>query len=251
MLTRHTIQNVRSLHSKSGRDSAQAFIVEGPKAVAEFLISSLNPLNIYANSEWIDLNAAQLQKRPLPVSEIGEKDLQRISALKTANQVVGIFEKPIADATKYNSRTELCLVLDEIQDPGNMGTIIRCADWFGIKHIFCSLGCADPYAPKVVQATMGSLPRISVVSIDLYEFIKQNNSATIYAAVLEGASMYQHQGVSTGILLIGNESRGISPRLLHRANHKITIPRLGQAESLNAGVATGIILSWLTAPGST
>jgi len=248
MLTRQSVQSIRDLHSKPGRDASNAFIAEGPKAVDEFLQSSLTPIAVYATAKWLDENAHSLN-RYTEFIEVGEKDLQRITSLKTANQVLGVFQKPKADITAFDSQTHLCLALDEIQDPGNIGTIIRCADWFGIRFIFCSPGCADPFAPKVVQATMGSLARVTTLSVDLLNFLDQQKSATIYAATLEGSNIYEFTDRSAGILLIGNEARGLSHELQDRANQTITIPPLGQAESLNAGVATGIILSWLTAPG--
>ena len=134
-------------------------------------------------------------------------------------------------------------MLDEIQDPGNMGTIIRTADWFGIENIICSEDCVDSYNPKVVQSSMGSLGRVNVIYADLEEFINGNKSVSIYAATLGGTSLYALDKINEGIILIGNESKGINDGLSKYAAKQITIPKSGKAESLNAAVAAGIILS--------
>ena len=137
----------------------------------------------------------------------------------------------------------LSLVLDAIRDPGNMGTIIRLADWFGIKNIFCSMDCADIYNPKVVQATMGSITRVRVEYTDLQTLLQKNNDVRIYASVLNGRDITKMEKLNEGIIVIGNESNGIRDEILKLANVQITIPGKGKAESLNAAVATGIILS--------
>jgi TrmH family RNA methyltransferase len=138
------------------------------------------------------------------------------------------------------------LVLDTIQDPGNMGTIIRLADWFGIKNIFCSVECADVYSPKVVQSSMGSISRVRVQYTDILSWLVANNDVRIYAAVLEGKDITKMEKISEGIIIIGNESKGINTEMVKLANVHVTIPGKGKAESLNAAVATGIILSHLT-----
>jgi TrmH family RNA methyltransferase len=134
-------------------------------------------------------------------------------------------------------------MLDDLQDPGNLGTIIRIADWFGIENIICSSNSVDCYNPKVVQSTMGSLSRVNVVYADLENFIRQNQQIKIYATTLSGTSIYQLPKITRGIILIGNESKGIHENLLRLSSHQITIPRFGNAESLNAAVAAGIIIS--------
>ena len=144
-----------------------------------------------------------------------------------------------------NVAGQISLALDTIQDPGNLGTIIRIADWFGIANIICSENCADIYNPKVVQSTMGSFGRVEVVYTSLVEFLNRNNSVPIYAAALNGKKVDELKGLKEGIILIGNESKGISIEIMQMATEKITIPKFGMAESLNAAVATGIILSHL------
>ena len=139
----------------------------------------------------------------------------------------------------------ISLALDTIQDPGNMGTIIRLADWFGIKNIFCSTNCVDVYNPKVVQASMGSISRVRVGYTDILSLLEENKEIPIYAAVLHGKDITKMEKINEGIIVIGNESKGINEEILKLANVQITIPGKGKAESLNAGVAAGIILSHL------
>jgi TrmH family RNA methyltransferase len=135
------------------------------------------------------------------------------------------------------------LVLDGIQDPGNLGTIIRIADWFGVSHIVCSMDCADVYNSKVVQATMGSIARVNVFYTDLLAWLMSQNESTVYAATLEGKDVTKMTARKEGLIIVGNESKGIRNELVEFANERITIPKKGKAESLNAAVATGIILS--------
>jgi TrmH family RNA methyltransferase len=155
--------------------------------------------------------------------------------------VLAVFSK--AKKVPVNPKGTISLLLDAIQDPGNLGTIIRIADWFGVPSIICSENCADMYNPKVVQSTMGSLGRVNVEYTNIEKWLEKNNGIKAYAAALNGKNVQQVKGVTEGIIVIGNESKGISEAILQRCTEKITIPKTGQAESLNAAVATGIILS--------
>ena len=178
--------------------------------------------------------------------ELKDFELQKISALTVANNVLAVFEKR-EPATDIHFEGKITLVLDMIQDPGNLGTIIRNADWFGVENIICSPDCADIYNPKVVQSTMGSLGRVNVLYDDLAEWLQKNNAIKKYAAGMVGRPVDQLKGMKECIIIIGNESKGISDEVMKLADEKITIPRRGEAESLNAAVATGIILSQLAA----
>ena len=168
--------------------------------------------------------------------------LEKISALSTPNSVLAIFEKR-KPAIDFTLKKKITLALDNIQDPGNLGTIIRTADWFGIENIICNEATADMYNPKVVQSTMGSLARVSIIYTDLYAWLKKAKSIKIYATALEGDSINDLKAIKEGIIVIGNEANGISDEILKICTEKITISKIGKAESLNAGVATGIILS--------
>jgi TrmH family RNA methyltransferase len=178
-----------------------------------------------------------------PVTVISDAELRRISSLSAPNEVVGIFSKPSFAPPAFESG--FTLMLDGIQDPGNLGSIIRSADWFGVPVIVCSRDCADNFNSKVVQSTMGSLARVQLIYTDLHLFINTTRLPSIYAATLNGNSLYETPPVEQGVLIIGNESKGISNDLLLKAANEITIPKKGQAESLNAGVAAGIMLSHL------
>ena len=243
MISKSQLKYIQSLGQKKHRDEEEVFIAEGPKLVNELLQSNNAELShLFAVHEWLEKNEELLLKKN--VTEINQAALGKISQLKTPNQVLGVFKKfKTAPLTVEN---RISLALDGIQDPGNMGTIIRTADWFGISQIICSSDCADIYNPKVVQATMGSIARVSVVYTNLSEWLSQQKSIRIYAAVLQGKDVTKMNAIKEGLVIIGNESKGIHEDLLQFANEKITIPKKGNADSLNVAVATGIILSYLS-----
>ena len=244
MLTKKIVKYIQSLNLKKFRDTEGAFIAEGPKVVGEFLSSKKFVCNIIcAEIDWLLENKTLMIETPSEsVFVVDENWLQRISFLKTPNKVVAVFKeiKPSKDIILKNKIT---IMLDELQDPGNLGTIIRIADWFGIENIICSENCVDCYNPKVVQSTMGSLARVTILYTDLNSFIKNNDEIKIYGAALSGTSIFEIGKIKEGIILIGNESKGIHETLFNSVSKKITIPRFGNAESLNAAVALGIILS--------
>ena len=173
------------------------------------------------------------------LSIVNLQELERISFLQTPNEVLGIFKKPAFGASSH----KISLMLDTIQDPGNLGTIIRCADWFGISQVICSPDSADAFNPKVVQSSMGGVARVQVIYSSLTDYLTEHANIPTYAAVLNGTDIRQLEPLKEGIIIIGNESKGISEPVMALCRHRITIPRTGQAESLNAAVATGIILS--------
>lgn len=240
MITKNQVKYIQSLGQKKWRDAEQVFIAEGPKLVNELLIATnCKIIQLYALKGWID----QIQP-PVEVIEVTIDELQKISQLSTPNQVLAIAGK-INWESDAIIKDNISLALDEIQDPGNMGTIIRLADWFGVKNIFCSMNCADSYNPKVVQASMGSITRVRIEYNDLPVWVKKNSNLSVYATGLNGEDVTKMEKMDEGIIIIGNESKGISNELLKLANVQITIPRKGKAESLNVAVATGIILSHL------
>jgi RNA methyltransferase, TrmH family len=244
MLSKKIVKYIQSLNHKKFRDEEEAFIGEGPKVVTEFLMSEKIKCKIIcAEKKWL------LEHEPLLKSinvenifEANEHWLKSISLLKTPNKVVAVFNKIPANE-KQNFASKISLMLDDLQDPGNLGTIIRIADWFAIENLICSENSVDCYNPKVVQSTMGSLSRVNMIYTDLKSFIQKNKKIPIYAASLSGVSVFKLPKISEGFILIGNESKGLSEEILKSASQKITIPKTGHAESLNAAVATGIILS--------
>lgn len=247
MLSKRIVKYIQSLSHKKLRDEHAQFIAETPKVVTEFLSAEDFKCKILcADKIWISENE-NLLKNILPgnIYEIDETTLQKISLLKTPNKVLTVFDQklPVSEPAIHG---KLSVMLDDIRDPGNLGTMIRNADWFGIENIICSENCADCYNPKVVQASMGSLARVNVLYVSLHAFIEANKDISVYAAALSGTAVSELKNIQEGIILIGNESRGISKELLNMATLPITIPRHGNAESLNAAVATGIILSHIT-----
>lgn len=235
MLSKATVKYIQSLHHKKFRDEEAVFVAEGPKLVGELLAGKTFVCrNVYALKSW------EHQTAP-PAEMIEGFELEKVSSLSTPNQVLAVFEKKMVEKNPV-LKGKITLVLDDIQDPGNLGTIIRIADWFGVENIFCSLHTADMYNSKVVQSTMASIQRINLVYTNLAEWLDGVEGIETFAAALNGDSLNSVSGLGEGILLIGNESKGISPELLKMADRKITIPRVGEAESLNAAVAAGIIL---------
>jgi len=239
MLSRSEVKYIQSLCQKKQRQSEGLFIAEGPKIAEELLQSDFSIKKIYALTEWIDANPLNNHD----VIAIDEIDLSRISALQTPHQVLVVaaqkndFEKPAL-------KNKLSIVLDGIQDPGNMGTIIRIADWFGIENIFCSEDTVELYNPKVIQSTMGSFVRTKVFYADLNAFLAITD-VPVFGAVLNGKNIYELQKPKEGLLLLGNEGKGIRKEIMQFVTNPITIPKKGGAESLNAAVAAGIILSHL------
>ncbi len=241
MLGKSQAKYIQSLGQKKVRDEEGVFIAEGPKIVAELLASSHAKIQqLYALPSWIKAN--QNDCNGVELVEADEKDLEKISQLATPNQVLAVLKK-FDIPTDIQTKGTVSIVLDTIQDPGNLGTIVRIADWFGIDQIICSADCADMYNSKVVQSTMGSIARVSLFYTDLVSWLQEQKDVFIYAAALEGQNVTAMKKVNEGLIVIGNESKGISPSIVELVDVRITIPRKGSAESLNAAVATGIILS--------
>ena len=241
MLGKSQAKYIQSLGQKKVRDAEGVFVAEGPKIIAELLASAnANILQLYALHDWIAANRNDCNG--VEIIEVDENDLTKISQLATPNKVLAVVKKQ-ETADHLQTKGTVSLVLDTIQDPGNLGTIIRIADWFGIKQIICSEDCADMYNPKVVQSTMGSIVRVKILYTDLAPWLEEQKDVFIYAAALEGQNVMAMKKITEGLIVIGNESKGISAAIFEQVDIKITIPRIGKAESLNAAVATGIILA--------
>jgi RNA methyltransferase, TrmH family len=241
MISINKMKYVQSLHTKKFRQKYDNFIAEGDKICYEIIKSEkLSVEAIFALPQWVEKYAAELRPFQAIVTEVNESELKKISTLTTPNQVLMVVKQPSFELDFQAIRSDLSLYLDGIQDPGNMGTILRIADWFGIPYIFCSDTCVDIFNPKVVQATMGAFLRIKSKEIDLKELIEA--TTPVYGALLEGENLFQTERSKHGIIVIGNEGRGISDEVRALINRPILIPPHGVgAESLNAAVATGII----------
>jgi TrmH family RNA methyltransferase len=246
MLSKTHTKYIQSLQHKKLRDETGLFIAEGPKVTMDLLNSrKFVCKELLATNDWIQEQSKKLSSlQDTTVTTVEDFELQKISSLSTAHAVVAVFKKRKPVDT-IETKAKITLVLDTIQDPGNLGTIIRITDWFGIENIVCSIGCADMYNAKVVQSTMGSLGRVNVIYTNLIEWLNENKEVKIYSASLEGKDVKTFGKLKEGILIIGNEANGVSDEVLKLVNEKINIPRIGEAESLNAAVATGIILSHL------
>ena len=237
MLSRSEVKYIQSLCQKKQRQQEGLFIAEGPKIAEELLQSDFIIKKIYALPEWIASNPANDNS----IIEIDEIDLSRISTLQTPHQVLVVAAQK-NDVYKPVLKNKLSIVLDGIQDPGNMGTIIRIADWFGIENIICSEDTVELYNPKVIQSTMGSCFRVQVQTADIEKVLKESKLPVV-GTLLNGASVYAEKMPSKGFLIIGNESKGIRPNLKSFITQPVSIPNFGGAESLNAAVAAGIVMS--------
>jgi RNA methyltransferase, TrmH family len=242
MISKSQVKYIQSLGQKKHRDEGQVFVAEGPRLVTD-LLQSKNVIvtQLYASGDWLEANAQLL--KDINTNAVLDRELERISQLKTPNKVVAIVRK--FEHEEPIPRSNITLVLDTIQDPGNLGTIIRIADWFGVNQIVCSNDSADMYNSKVVQATMGSIARVNVYYTELHEWLEKHHEMRVYATLLEGKDVTKMSTIKEGIIMIGNEAKGIDEHLLEFANDKITIPKKGKADSLNAAVATGIVLACL------
>jgi RNA methyltransferase, TrmH family len=240
MLTKNQVKYIQSLSQKKLRDQELVFVAEGPRIIGELLtMSKVQPLGIYGTAAWWQ-SYPQMKDEEV-AHEITEVELDRISFLSTPNMVLGIFKQPV----KAVDAGQWVILLDGIQDPGNLGTIIRIADWYGVQQIICSEDTADAFNPKVVQSSMGSIARVQVRYTNLIQFVRAEQTRQFYAAVLDGDKLPAVKPSGASGLVIGNESAGIRKELLQELTHFVTIPKTGVAESLNAAVATGILLSHL------
>jgi TrmH family RNA methyltransferase len=249
MLSKNQVKFIRSLHSKKGRESHRLFLAEGSKLVLEVLEGSYEVVQLFALQEWIDDNAATVCARKPAPEPVLLSEMERITALSTPSPALALVRmRDPADVLPVSTHA-LTLVLDDIQDPGNLGTIIRIADWFGIRRVVCSPGTADLYNPKVIQATMGSFTRVEIVYAELAGFLSSHGlPAKVYGTLLGGKNLYGEELSDSGLIVIGNESRGISAAVEKFVTDKITIPSYASevqsedhAESLNAAIATAIV----------
>ena len=246
MISKNKIKYIRSLELKKNRNKEGVFVAEGHKVVDDLL--ALQPaLLIVATAEW--LKGKQLGAET-EVIEVTDEELKKVSFLQHPQQVLAVFRQDQAtaiDSFGFSGidTTELSLALDGVQDPGNLGTIIRIADWFGITHIYCSQDTADVYNPKVVQATMGSIARVKVEYGNLLGLVESLSAdVPVYGTLLDGENIYQQPLENRGLIVMGNEGKGISPALAQKVNRRLLIPNFPEgrptADSLNVAIATAI-----------
>ncbi len=236
VITKNQLKLVRSLSQKKQRKAHGLFLVQGEKNVLELVQSQLQVKHVFATTEFLAEHAQDLSQ--YDCAEASLDDLTKVSTLVSNNAAIAVVEIPLTQAPEAQG---LMIALDGVSDPGNLGTIIRLADWYGIKHIVASTDCADPYNPKTISATMGSFGRVQVTQLDLPEYLETCN-LPVYGAFLNGESVHKTEFSPEGILLMGSESHGVREEAEKFVTNKITIPAFGGAESLNVAMATGIIL---------
>lgn len=243
MLSKNKLKKLKGLQRKKERKSTGLFVVEGKKIVAELLDSSAPYQELYALPCWFDANPIYANK--INSFEISERDLAYISSLVTPNEVFMVVNQFETNSFDQLNDSSTILALDGVKDPGNLGTIIRLADWFGITHILCTKDSVDLYNPKTVQSAMGSISKVQLHYGDLSEMFSKFIAHKIYAFDLTGSSIYTTGFVQKSILLMGSESHGISEELLKIADQKVTIPSFSNSgiDSLNVATATSIVLS--------
>lgn len=244
MLSKNEIKKIKALSVKKFRAERGQFIAEGPKLVSE-LLGNLHCTLLIATENWLSSNKNIKSEKIIPITD---SELRQASLLQTPQDVIAIFDIPSSEETISISEKELVLALDDVQDPGNLGTIVRLADWFGINHIFCSKGTVDIFNPKAIQATMGAIARVHIHYLDLQTAIKElPTNITIYGTFLSGDDIYKSKLQNHGIIVMGNEGNGISPLIERLVSQKLNIPSypIGEttSESLNVAIATAIICS--------
>lgn len=248
MISKNQIKFIKGLELKKFRKASEAFVAEGPKLVQDIL-PHFQCKMLVATGEWLHTHRQETVRygKNTEIIEVNEEELQRVSFLKSPQEVLGVFAIPHHDTDLHTcARQRLCLALDDVQDPGNLGTIIRVADWFGIEDIFCSPGTADVYNPKTVQATMGAIARVRLHYLPLAEALRQpERDYPIYGTLLEGQNMYERELKSNGLIVMGNEGKGLSPEVRALVTDSLYIPsfppKRPTSESLNVAIATAIV----------
>lgn len=240
-LSKNRIKYIRSLELKKNRKADKVFLAEGPKLVGD-LLGHFNCRFLIATTEWLSMHEYSSVK---DITEVSEEELARASLLKTPQQVLAVFEQPEEAMDISVIGRSLCLALDDVQDPGNLGTIIRLADWFGIEHIFCSPNTVDVYNPKTVQATMGGIARVKLHYTSLPELIGSLKDIPVYGTFLDGENMYAQPLSTYGLIVMGNEGNGIGNEVEQLINRRLYIPNYPSeretSESLNVAIATAVV----------
>lgn len=249
MISKNRLKYVRSLEMKKYRKAEGVFVAEGHKLVGD-LLDVFDCKYLAATSEWLSANAAWVERQRrsgVEVDEVTDEELKRASFQETPQQVLAVFKQLTYEVDVNEvARKQLCLVLDDVQNPGNLGTIVRLADWFGIEHIFCSKGCADIYNPKTVQATMGGIARVRVHEADLPELLSRlDKDIPVYGTFLDGENMYGKELENRGLIVMGNEGKGVSKEVAAFVTERLYIPNYPEgretSESLNVAIATAIV----------
>lgn len=246
MISKNQIKQIKQLEMKKYRQRENLFVAEGPKVVND-LLTRWQPVSLFATDDFVPC-------QPVSIQSITNDELRKVSFLQHPQQVIAIFQIPASTSNTLPDEKDLTLALDGIQDPGNLGTIIRLADWFGIKDIVCSEETADAWNPKVVQATMGSIARVNISYTSLTDiFSRLPHDFPIYGTLLDGEDIYQQPLTKGGIIVMGNEGNGLTEKVRQRVNRRLLIPSYradDTAESLNVAIATAIVCAEFRRRGS-
>jgi len=241
MISKNQIKYVKQLEQKKYRLREKAFVAEGPKVVGDLLAAGYRPLQLFATQTWADSHHEALDVCGCHDNVVSADELRKVSFLQHPQQVLAVF--PIPQPEPVVQQSDLVLALDNVQDPGNLGTIIRIADWFGIDTIVCSADTVDAWSPKVVQATMGSIARVHIFYNDLSAFLS-SSPLPVYGTFLDGSNIYEQQLPQQAVIVMGNEGNGISQQVRQLITHRLLIPSFRPgAESLNVAIATAITCS--------
>lgn len=239
MITKAQVKEIKSLQLKKNRVQHQRFLVEGAKSVLELIDSKLEIISLLYTSEFISNHSTASQLSPFEQFEVPVSTLEKLGSFKSNDQALAVV-KSLPNTPIEAKKDEYVLILDDVRDPGNLGTIIRIADWYGIDKIVVSETTAELYNPKVISATKGSFTRVNVYYTDLIEYLN-NYSGSVYGAFMDGQTIHSIDFAKGGLIVMGNESNGVSDQLSKYITNKITIPRYGNAESLNVAIATAVI----------
>jgi RNA methyltransferase, TrmH family len=239
MLSKNTVKFIKSLQQKKFRKQENSFFVEGAKNVTELLDSEYEITHLLYTESYFNDHISQIKRCGAEKYEVTAKSLESIGSFQSNDAAIAVAKIKNIDSFQVQGN-ELAIALDDVRDPGNLGTIIRIADWYGVNKIILSEQCADFYNPKVLNSSMGSFTRVRFLYTDLKDYL-ESQTVPIYGALLEGESIYKADLSAAGILLMGNESKGIADELMPFITHKLTIPQFGSAESLNVAIATAVI----------
>jgi TrmH family RNA methyltransferase len=241
MISQRTQKYVRSLHQKKYRQESGAFLVEGAKNVVELLRSGWALEALFTTAAFHKENSPLLAAQSVPPEITTAAELERLGTLQTNDAALAVARIPENRPLRAEPG-ELVLVLDDLRDPGNLGTILRVADWYGLTKVVCSPTTVEVYNPKVIAASMGSFTRVRTYVTDLPAYLTQNAGMPVYGTFLDGENLHRTTLVASGYVVIGNEANGIGPAVGAAVTQRLTIPRFGGAESLNAGIATALVL---------
>ncbi|MCU4175997.1 RNA methyltransferase [Carboxylicivirga sp. N1Y90] len=245
MLSKNKQKHITALGRKKIRDQEKLFVAEGQKLVLDLLQSDLNCQYLIVDEKWISTQSSL--NTDVEIIKTSSDSIKKVSGFKSTPSIIGVFEQNSHRLEMNTLKNQLCLFLDDIQDPGNLGTIIRLADWFGIKSVICSKACADVYNPKTIQSTMGAIARIQTHYVETLPFFEEYKSLNcpVYGTFLDGKNLYQEELNNNGLIIMGNEGKGIQDKLEPYVSSRLFIPNyppeVATSESLNVSVATAII----------